>query len=217
MKAWFAAVAFLLATPALAQPQDISAPGIVPHAAAHAGFPEQVGAFRRSHVLRYAPDDISANYNLRRGDDFLRLSIYIYPAPPVPRERREAACREVMSSIGAEIGQRYPDAERTKSGAAAALPGTEPGLRLRSVHRLQMALRGDAPEEVRRGIPPLLLCRRRLAGEILCQLQRELRCRRGDRGVHPRQPLARPRPRKRRDALTPFPRNRRRRARVQRW
>jgi hypothetical protein len=152
MKAWFAAVAFLLATPApaVAQPQDISAPGTVPHAAARAGFPEQVGAFRRSHVLRFGQDDISANYNLRRGDDFLRLSVYIYPAPPVRREQREAACREVMASVDDEIGQRYPDAERTESGAAAALPGTERGLRLRSVHRLQMALRGSALEEVRR-------------------------------------------------------------------
>jgi hypothetical protein len=150
MKAWFAALAFLLAAPALAQPQDIDAPGTVPHAAARAGFPERVGAFRRSHVLRYGEADISANYNLRRGDDFLRLSVYIYPAPPVPRGQREAACRELMASIGYEIGQRYPDAERIESGAAAALPGTEPGLRLRSVHRLRMAIRGDAPEEVRR-------------------------------------------------------------------
>jgi hypothetical protein len=150
MKAWFAAVALLLAAPAFAQPQDISAPGTVPHAAAHAGFPEQVGAFRRSHVLRYAPDDISANYNLRRGDDFLRLSVYIYPAPRVPREQRQAACREVMASIGEEIGQRYPDARRTESGEAAALPGTEPGLRLRSVHRLSMALLSGTPEDVRR-------------------------------------------------------------------
>lgn len=152
MKAWFAAVAFLLAmpAPAIAQPQDISAPGTVPHVAARAAFPEQVGAFRRSHVLRYGPDDISANYNLRRGDDFLRLSVYIYPAPLVPRGQREAACREVMARIGDEIGQRYPDAERTESGEAAALPGTEPGLRLRSVHRLRMAIRTRTPEDVRR-------------------------------------------------------------------
>jgi hypothetical protein len=100
--------------------------------------------------MRYGQDDISANYTLRRGDDFLRLSVYIYPAPPVPRERREAACRELMAAIGYEIGQRYPDAERIESGAAAALPGTEPGLRLRTVHRLQMALRSDTAEAVRR-------------------------------------------------------------------
>jgi hypothetical protein len=152
MKAWFAAVAFLLAmpAPALAQPQDISAPGTVPHAAARTGFPEQVGALSRSHVLRYGPDDLSANYNLRRGDDFLRLSVYIYPAPRVPRAEREAACRAVMAGIGGEIGQLHPGAERTESGVAAALPGTEPGLRLRSVHRLRMALRSRTPEDVRR-------------------------------------------------------------------
>lgn len=152
MKTWFAAVTFLLAMPAhaLTQPQDISAPGTVPHVTANAGFPEQVGEFRRSHVLRYGQDDISANYNLRLGEDFLRVSVYIYPAPRVPRERREATCREVMANIGGEIGQRYPDAERTESGEAVAMSGTEPGLRLRTAHRLRMALRSGTPEEVRR-------------------------------------------------------------------
>ena len=150
MKAWFAALALLLAMPALAQPQDIDAPGTVPHAAARAGFPEQVGEFSRSHVLRYGRDDIGANYNLRRGDDFLRLSVYIYPAPRVPRRERAAACREVMAGIGREIDLLYPGAQRTESGEAAALQGTEPGLRLRSVHHLRMAIRGGTPEETRR-------------------------------------------------------------------
>ncbi len=152
MNARFAAVALLLAAPApaVAQPQDINAPGTVPHAAARAGFPEQVGAFRRSHVLRYGQDDIGANYNLRRGDDFLRLSVYIYPAPRVPRRERTAACQEVMAGIGREIDLLHPGAQRTESGEPAALPGTEPGLRLRSVHRLRMTMRSHTPEEVRR-------------------------------------------------------------------
>jgi hypothetical protein len=151
MKAWIVAAALaLLATPLAAQPEDISAPGTVPHAAARAGFPEQVGAFRRSHVLRYGPDDISANYNLRVGENFLRLSVYIYPAPRVPREEREAACRYVMAGVGDEVSQLYPGAERTESGEAAALPGTEPGLRLRSVYRLRTTIRSGTPEETRR-------------------------------------------------------------------
>ncbi|HYI48100.1 MAG TPA: hypothetical protein VEX35_06500 [Allosphingosinicella sp.] len=152
MKARFAALALLLAmpAPAVAQPQDINAAGTVPHVAARAGFPEQVGEFRRSHVLRYDPDDIGANYNLRRGDDFLRLSVYIYPAPRVPRPERAAACREVMAGIGREIDLLHPGAQRTESGEAAALPGTEPGLRFRSVHRLRTTMRSRTPEAVRR-------------------------------------------------------------------
>lgn len=136
MKFWITAIALLLAAPALAQPQDISAPGTVPHTAARAGFPEQVGEFHRSHVLRYAENDLSGNYNLRRGEDFLRLSVYIYPAPRVPEAQRAAACREEMAAIDAQIRQTYKDAERLENGEAAALPGTVAGLRLRSVHRV---------------------------------------------------------------------------------
>jgi hypothetical protein len=71
MRRWFAAIALLLAAPALAstQPQDISQPGFVPHAGARAGFPEQVGELRRMHVVRYEENNLSANYDLRRGSD----------------------------------------------------------------------------------------------------------------------------------------------------
>lgn len=150
MKFWITAIALLLAAPALAQPQDISAPGTVPHTAARAGFPEQVGEFHRSHMLRYAENDLSGNYNLRRGEDFLRLSVYIYPAPRVPEAQRAAACREEMAAIDAQIRQTYKDAERLENGEAAALPGTVAGLRLRSLHRVPLALRSAEPEEVRR-------------------------------------------------------------------
>lgn len=150
MKFWITAIALLFAAPAFAQPQDISAPGTVPHAAARAGFPEQVGEFHRSHVLRYAENDLSGNYNLRRGDNFLRLSVYIYPAPHVPEAQRAAICRDQMAQIDADIRGAYKDVERLENGEAAALPGTEAGLRLRSLHRLQVALRTPEPEEVRR-------------------------------------------------------------------
>jgi hypothetical protein len=151
MKAWFAAIALLLAAPAFAaaQPQDISAPGTVAHAAARAGFPERVGDFRRVHVLRYDEDDISANYDLRRGEDFIRISVYIYPAPPVPRAQHAALCEEHMAGVTDVIMRQYPGAEVTEIGAAAAIAGTEEGLRLRAVHRIRIPLRGPAPEETR--------------------------------------------------------------------
>jgi hypothetical protein len=151
MKAWFAAIALLLAAPAFAaaQPEDIRAQGTVPHAAARAGFPERVGEFQRVRVLRYGEDDISANYDLRRGENFLRVSVYIYPAQPAPRAQRAAACEQHMTGVTDVIMRQYPGAEMTENGAAPALPGTEDGLRFRAVHHIRLALRTSEPEDMR--------------------------------------------------------------------
>lgn len=152
MKAWFVAIVLSFAAPALAvaQPRDISAPGTVPHAAARAGLPENVGEFRRTHVLRYGENDLSGNYDLRRDGNFMRLSLYIYPAPRVPQTQRAAACRQEMAGVAGNILQMYPAPSRSRRGEAPASSGTEAGLRLRSMHRLQMAIRGREREDVRR-------------------------------------------------------------------
>jgi hypothetical protein len=149
MRAWIAALALLFAAPAAAQIQDVSRPGTVAHPAARTGFPEQVGEFRRAHVLRYGENNLSANYDLRRGSDFVRLSIYIYPSWPAADDRRAATCREEMAATDAAIARQHPGGERTESGEAPALPGTEAGLRLRSLHRIPLRLRGPEPEPVR--------------------------------------------------------------------
>ena len=150
MKSWLAAITLLLAAPAAAQIQDVSRPGTVDHPAAHAGFPEQVGEFRRTHVLRYGENDLSANYDLRRGPDFLRLSVYIYPARRVSPAERPQACREAMAAADADVARAYPDAERREAGEAVAQEGTEPALRLRTVFRLSMRLYTPSPIPVRR-------------------------------------------------------------------
>ncbi|MEA3013819.1 MAG: hypothetical protein QOD42_2364 [Sphingomonadales bacterium] len=51
-----------------------------------------------------------------------------------------------MKAWFAAVARRGTDRVRE----AAALPGTEPGLRFRSVHRVRMAIRGAEPEDVRR-------------------------------------------------------------------
>ena len=151
MKTWFVAIALLFAAPALAaaQPQDITRPGTVQHAGARAGFPEEVGEFRRSQVIRYGENDISANYDLRQGNDQIRLSIYIYPAPRVPRGQRMAACRQMMDGVSQAIFAQYPGAEMNEMGAAPVVPGTEPGLGLRTVHSIRISLRESEPEDAR--------------------------------------------------------------------
>jgi len=151
MKSWFAALALLLAAPALAaaQPRDISAPGTVPHAAAHAGFPERVGEFERSQVLRFDDRDIAANYNLERGSDFVRLSVYIYPAPRASGRERASTCQELMRGVSDAIFQQYPGAIVDESGAAPAVPDVEADLGLRSVHSIRVNLRGTQPEDAR--------------------------------------------------------------------
>lgn len=148
MKAWIAAIALLLAGPAAAQPQDISAPGTVSHVAARAGFPERVGRFERGQVLRFAERDLGANYDYRSGEDFIRLSVYIYPAPAVSRGQRTSVCEQIMSGVSGAIVQQYDGARMNESGAAPALPGVEPGLGLRTVHSIRVNLRGG-PEDAR--------------------------------------------------------------------
>jgi hypothetical protein len=151
MKIWFAAIALLFAAPALAvaQPQDVSAPGTVLHPAARAGFPERVGEFRRGQVFRFQEGDFGANYDLAQGDDRVRLSVYIYPAPHVSRSQRVSACQEMMQGVTAAIFQQHPDAELNEIGAAPAAPGIEPGLGLRTVHSFRFELRPVGEEDAR--------------------------------------------------------------------
>ena len=151
MKAWIAAIALLLAAPAaaFAQPQDISAPGTVQHTGAHAGFPEQVGAFRRAQVLRYGENDLSANYDFRRDGALLRLSVYIYPAPPTPQGERAGICRDEMEDVHRGILGAHEGARRLESGEAAPLPGIEAGLGLRSLHNVPM-MWGEEFQQIRR-------------------------------------------------------------------
>lgn len=151
MKAWFAVVALLFAAPApaAAQPQDITAPGPVQHAAARAVFPEMVGEMRRINVTRFSANDVSASYELRLGDDYMRASVYIYPAPPVPAARRVAACREHMTGVVDAVMRQYAGAREVENGEAEAVSGVGEGLGYRAVHDIDFPLRTRAPEPTR--------------------------------------------------------------------
>lgn len=151
MKTLFAAMAlaFAPALAAAAQPQDISRPGTVPHAAARTGFPEQVGELRRISAVRYGETDISASYELSRGEDVVRISVYVYPAPPARQSQRTAACREHMTSVVDVIVRQYPGADEVENGPAEPVPGVGEGLGYRSVHNIRFPLRGGRFEPAR--------------------------------------------------------------------
>ena len=149
MKAWFAAIALLVAVPAAAQPQDITAAGAVRHATARAVFPEMVGEMRRIDVTRFSANDISASYELRLGDDYMRASVYIYPAPPAPAARRVAFCREHMAGVVDIVMRQYAGASEVENGAAAPVPGVDEGPGYRAVHEIEFPLRTRAPEPTR--------------------------------------------------------------------
>lgn len=152
MKAWIAAIALLAAVPLGAQPQDVTAPGTVPHRTARTGFPETIGDFRRLAVVRYDADgnDISANYQLVRDDGEVRATIYIYPAtpglpPPVAPDVRERICREHFDGIEAAIRQAYGQGVRIERTEAAPMPRVDPHLMYRSVARIEADI-GRGPE-----------------------------------------------------------------------
>ena len=144
---WLAAglLAFALA-PAAAQ-TDIERPGPVAHPTAATSFPERVGEFERTGVTQYdqAGTDVSASYEIARGDEHVRLSVYVYPAPSVVTApgsgdvaavARATFCRNELRGVGQVIENQpqYRGARRLEEGAAFAVQGVDPALSLRSVH-----------------------------------------------------------------------------------
>lgn len=146
---WIAAatLAFALAPAASAQPRSIDRPGTIPHRAANTYFPERIGEFERSEMIQYDETgaDLSASYNLVRGEDRLLISVYLYPAPrlasaPELNRSEDVArahmCRQLMTDVGRviETQPQYRDARRIENGIAFAVAGMGPGLNLRTVH-----------------------------------------------------------------------------------
>jgi hypothetical protein len=145
-------------TPAAAQ-QRIDRPGPVAHPTAGTVFPERVGEFQRENVTQYdqAGADVSATYELARGNDRLRLSVYIYPAPAVEAGpgsaqsadvARATLCRTELGVVGQVIENQpqYRGARRVEEGAAPAVEGVEPALSLRTVHSFTAAFFGPEQE-----------------------------------------------------------------------
>lgn len=152
MKALIGIAAALLAlasAPAAAR-EDITAPGTVAHSAAGTGFPERIGEFRRANVIQFDDQgrDISANYDLAGPAGRLRLSVYIYPAPPVSPGQRRQVCGQIFTFVGQAIEQQYDGATLIEQGAAPVVPGVDAGLALWSVHRFRGDV-GNGPEQLR--------------------------------------------------------------------
>jgi hypothetical protein len=140
--AW-ALLLVLLPAPAAAQPQRVDTPGTYVHEAAGAVFPERIGEFQRTSVVRY--DDtganISSSYSLRRPDGRLHLTVYVYPSPQGPTaETRAATCRREFEASREIIVSQNKGAERVEDGAAPAAQGTSGH---RSVYRYAMNYDGQ--------------------------------------------------------------------------
>lgn len=125
------------APPAMAQPQDIEAPGPVAHDAAGTSFPERVGAFERIRVTRYDPrsSDLSANYHIVRGSSRLLVTVYIFP----PRVATPEACGEEAEAARYAINQNHPGAQAVAAGAAPTVPGIDPSASHHAVFAFETA------------------------------------------------------------------------------
>ena len=77
-----AATAALSAAPALAQRQvaDASDPWV--HAPTGTRFPATIEGFERGRVTEYSEDgrDASVGYTMRRGDEWVTVTLYVYPS-----------------------------------------------------------------------------------------------------------------------------------------
>ena len=76
------AALLVLALPASAQTEVADPPDPWVHAATGTPFPAEAAGFRRSRVIEYSEDgrDAGVNYALSRGDEWLMVSLYVYPA-----------------------------------------------------------------------------------------------------------------------------------------
>jgi len=157
---WIAAALLAaFAVPAAAQPRDIGRPGTVAHRAAGAHFPERIGELERQNVVQYdeAGTNISAMYELHRGGDHLRLSVYVYPAAAVAAApgsgqaadvERANWCRTELDMVGQVIENQpqYRGARRIEDGAAPAVEGVDRALSLRTIHSFTSAFFGPEQE-----------------------------------------------------------------------
>jgi hypothetical protein len=109
-----AALLAVVAPPAAAQ-REVAAPADPwVHAATGAAFPTKVGDFIRGRVVEYSEDgrDASAGYQLKRGDQWLSVTFYVYPM------WKTGTCDDVFADVKANIA-RY-------KGAAVVAEGREP-------------------------------------------------------------------------------------------
>ncbi len=162
MKPRLCLAAILLAVssvPAAAQPRDIGRPGTITHSAAGAHFPERVGEFRRASVVQYdeGGTNVSASYNLVRGDGRLVLSVYVYPASAIGTApgsggtaagARASLCDRELRNVGVIIENQpqYRGARRIEEGSAPAVEGIDRGLSRRSVHSFTSEFNGRNQE-----------------------------------------------------------------------
>ena len=143
LRIWIWAGLLVSAVAPAAQPQNIERPGPVAHSPAGTSFPEQVGEFRRISAVQYdeAGENLSASYEIARGADRLRVSVYVYPSLPVNGgasidAARAENCRTELDQTGQAIQNlpQYRGARRIDEGAAPPVEGVGRDLGLRSVY-----------------------------------------------------------------------------------
>ena len=123
----WAALLALVPAPSAAQPQRVDRPGTYVHEEAGAAFPERIGEFQRTSVVRYDATgaNISSSYSLRRPDGRLHLTVYVYPSPTLPTaEARAQTCRQEFEASRDIIVSQNKGAERVEDGPAPSAQGT---------------------------------------------------------------------------------------------
>jgi hypothetical protein len=113
-----------LAVPAAAQEEVANPPDPWVHAATGTSFPAAVGTFRRGRVYEYSPDgrDASVGYSMRRGDDQVTVTLYVYPtiAELNCRETYEDAKRSIENYAGVRLLSEVLEPPPSGRGAPVA-------------------------------------------------------------------------------------------------
>ena len=130
--------------PAFAQ-QEIQVAGPYFHRPAGTVYPERIGDFQRSNLVRYDADgrDVSASYNLATEQGRLLITVYIYPAPQTASaEARASACAQEVEAANNSIANKLGNPAPDERGAAFAAAGVDRSLGHRSVYRFSIPFDG---------------------------------------------------------------------------
>lgn len=114
LRHWIAGGALMLALsimPAQAQKAVANPPDLWAHAATGVQFPAKAAGFERTRVTEFSEDgrDAGVSYRLNRGDQFVAVTLYVYPA------WADATCPQVFTDARSHI-EKYKGARVVREG-----------------------------------------------------------------------------------------------------
>ncbi len=138
-----AALTAFIAAEAAAQFQEITEPGPFRHVGSNTIFPEQVGAYQRSKVVKLedpAGENVAVGYEGKTPGGPVLLMEFVYP-PQGVRPSRESNCQADFDASMAAI-DKYADARKLSESTPPSMAGVPAGLSHQASYTFSAEFRG---------------------------------------------------------------------------